>query len=489
MLSLLLLVLPAGAVVCWIVPNRDHARRIALASGVFAFLATLAGLTAFDSSGETFQLVERAPWIPSLNINYAVGVDGLSVLLLPTTALLFIGAILASWTTVKKLPRLYYSLLLILEAATLGVFCALDMMLFFLFWELTLVPLYFLISLWGIGPNRRYAATQYLLVMLAGGVPLLFGFLLLAFHQPDAVAGLPGGLVFDLPLLLHTTLPRETQYAVFVLLLLGFGVKIPLIPSHTWLPLMAMESPAAIMALVTGMKLGAFGLIRFAVPLAPAAAQELHWLLAGLGTLGVLYGAVVAFAQTNLRRMLAYSSISHVGLVVLGIASLNLQGLQGAVLQLVNFTLAAGGMFLLIGALHDRTGSTDVLHLGGAARTVPLLASLFLLFGLTSLGMPGTSGFPAEFLILVSALHTHTGAGFAALFGMVLSAGYFLGAYRRAFFGPIVHGQIAEAPDLRPREAVVVLFLALIILAVGCYPAPALDLMQPAADAWLDRLK
>jgi len=490
MLSLLLLVLPLGAALCWVVPGREGARVVALASSAIAFAVAVAAVAAFDSSSGEFQFVERVAWIPALNIYYAVGVDGISVLFLPTAALLFTGAILASWTMVRNLPRLYYSLLLILETATLGVFCALDVMLFFLFWELTLIPLYFLTSLWGIGPNRRHAATQYLLVMLAGGIPLLFGFLLLAFNYPSGVGpGVPGGLAFDLPLLLTAQLPRETQYAVFLLLLLGFGVKIPLIPAHTWLPVMAMESPAAITALLTGMKLGAFGLIRFTVPLAPLAAQELHWVLAGLGTLGVLYGAVVAFAQTNLRRMLAYSSISHVGLVVLGIASLNLQGLQGAVIQLINFTLAAGGMFLLVSALHHRTGSTDILHLGGAARTLPLLASLFLLFGLTSLGLPGTSGFPAELLILVSALHTHTGAGLAALFGMVLSAAYFLGFYRRAFLGPIVHGDVAGAQDLRPREIAVALVFAFVIIAVGFHPAPVLDLIRPAAEVWIGRLK
>jgi NADH-quinone oxidoreductase subunit M len=318
--------------------------------------------------------------------------------------------------------------------------------------------------------------------MLAGGVPLLFALLLLAF----AAAG-GGALVFDLPTLLATPLPHGTQYAVFLLFLVGFGVKVPLFPLHTWLPLIAMEGPASVAALLTGMKLGAYGLIRYAVPLAPAAAQELHWLLAGLGVVAILYGAAAALAQTNLRRMLAYASLSHVGLVVLGIASFNLQGLQGAVLQLVNFTIAAGGLFLIAAHLHHRTGSTDIANLGGAAKTMPLLASFFLLYGLAGMGLPGTSGFPAELLILLSAFERHAGAGLAALAGMVVGAAYFLGAYRRAFFGPATRPEVLQAEDLRPRELWLALLFAALIVGFGLWPGPLLELMLPAANAWLGR--
>jgi NADH-quinone oxidoreductase subunit M len=250
-----------------------------------------------------------------------------------------------------------------------------------------------------------------------------------------------------------------------------------------------MEGPAAVTALLTGLKLGAYGLIRFAVPLAPEAATELHWLLAGLGVAGLLFGAVAALAQTNLRRMLAYSSLSHVGLVLLGIASFNLQGVQGAVLQLLTFSLAAGGAFLVAGFLHHRVGSTDVLRLGGAARSAPLLASFFLLFGLAGMGMPVTSGFPAELLILVSAMATHTGAAIAALAGGVVGVAYFLGLYRRAFFGPVQHADIATLPDLRPRELAILLAFASVIVGVGLSPGPVLDLIRPSAEAWVARLR
>ncbi len=488
LLSLLLLAPIAGGVLIWLAP-RSWARGLALLAALATLVLALLTVARFDAAAAGFQLVETAAWMPQLNVNYALGVDGISLLFLPATALLFAGVILASWNSVQTLPQLHFSLLLLLESATLGVFCALDTVLFFLFWELTLVPIYFLASLWGIGPQRRHAAAKYLLVMMAGGVPLLFGFLVLAFgNAAMGGAGVPAGLTFDLRALLAVPLPKGTEYAVFLLLLLGFGVKVPVFPLHTWLPVMAMEGPAAVTALLTGLKLGAYGLIRFAVPLAPEAATELHWLLAGLGVAGLLFGAAAALAQTNLRRMLAYSSLSHVGLVLLGVASFNLQGVQGAVLQLLTFTLAAGGAFLVAGFLHHRVGSTDVLRLGGAARSAPLLASFFLLFGLAGMGMPLTSGFPAELLILVSAIATHTGAGIAAVAGSVVGAAYFLGLYRRAFFGPVARADIATLPDLRPRELAIVLLFASVIIVVGLTPGPVLELIRPSAEAWVARL-
>lgn len=485
LLSLTLIAPLAGAALVWFSPRVRVVRAIALTATAVTLAAAALSLIAFDPHYAGFQLIDRAPWIPTLNANYLIGVDGISVLFLPLTALLFLGVIVASWNAMSHLPRLYFSLLLLQLAATLGVFMALDTLLFFLFWELSLVPFYFLVSLWGVGGNRRYAATKYTHVMLAGGVPLLFGFLLLAFNHAAAHGG---ALAFDLPTLLATPLSEPLQMGVFLLLFVGFGVKTPLFPLHTWLPMTAMEGPVAVAALLTGLKLGAYGLIRFTVPLAPAAAQELHWLLAGLGAVAVLYGAVAALAQTNLRRMLAYSSLSHVGLVVLGIASFNLQGIQGAVLQVLNFIVAAGGVFLLAAFLHQRTGSTDVLSLGGAARSMPLLAGFFLLFTLAGLGVPGTGSFPAELLILLSALETHTGAGLAALLAMVIGAAYALSLYRRAFFGPMKHDAVAQAADLRPRELALVLVFALLVLGVGLFPAPILELIRPAAEAWVARL-
>lgn len=484
MLSLLFLPLLLGVALIWLSPRATAARSIALLAAIANIGVAIAVLLSFDTTLAGFQLVEKHVWIPSLNIHYLVGIDGISMLFLPATGLLFIGVILASWTSVHTLSRLYYSLLLLLQTAILGIFCALDTILFFLFWEFTLIPLYFLVSLWGIGPNRRHAAVKYTLVMLAGGVALLFGFILLAFGGVQA----GGALAFDLPTLLDNPLPSHLQTLVFLLLLLGFGVKIPLFPFHTWLPLLATEGPAAVAAIVTGLKLGAYGLIRFAVPLAPAAAQELHWLLAALGAASILFGAAAALGQSNLRRMLGYASLSHVGLVVLGIASFNIQGLQGAVLQLLNFSIASGGLFLLVSHLHHRTGSTAIANLGGAARTMPLLASFFLLYGLAGMGLPGTSGFPAELLLLLSTFDRHAGAGLAALLGMIVGAAYFLSLYRRAFFGPTTQASVQQATDLRPREFWPALVFALLLIGFGLWPTPLLEMIRPAAEAWLARM-
>lgn len=483
-----LLALPLfGALLLAALRGEVPARRIALGIALLTLLLSLLIVALFDGGRAGFQLVDSASWIPGLNIQYRVGVDGLSLLFLPATALLFCGAVVAGWRGMQPAPSLYFALLLLFEAATLGVFCALDSIFFFFCWELTLLPLYFLVSLWGAGAWRQSAAVRYFFVMLAGGVPLLFGILLLAFGHATG-----GVLMFDLPTLLGeaqaSPLSRGAQYLVFLLLLAGFGVKVPLVPLHTWLPSMAMGAPAAVTALLVGLKLGAYGLIRFAIPLAPVAAQELHWLLAGFGTAAILYGAVAALAQNNLRGMLAYFSLSHVGLVVLGLASFSVAALQGALLQLLTFSVAASGGFLMLAFLQRRTGSTDLAHLGGVARSMPLLSSFYLFFGLAGMGMPGTSGFPAELLILVSVLHTHTGAGLAALFGMVLGAGAFLAPFRRAFLGPVRRAEVAAAEDLLPRELLVALLPALLVLLFGFYPAPILELLRPAAEAWVAAL-
>ena len=489
LLSLMILSLPVGAALIWLVRDEKHARMIALLTAIIDFIFAIMILLRFDSSQPGFQMVEKLDWIPSLNIHYHVGVDGISVLFLPLTVLLFIGVLLGTWRSVRTLPRLYYSLLLLLESAMLGIFCSLDTMLFFMFWELTLIPIYFLISLWGVGANRRYAAVKYTLTMLAGGVPLLFGFLLLAFNHASVTdAVLPIGLVFDYPTLFDNVLPIEMQTIVFFLLLVGFAVKTPVFPLHTWLPTVAMEGPVSIVALMTGLKIGVYGLIRFVVPLSPDAAREFHWVLAGLGTIGILYGALVAMSQTNLRRMLAYSSISHVGLVVLGIASFNMQGFQGALFQLMNFTIVAGGIYILTGWIHHRIGSTDILSLGGAARSMPLLASFFLLFGLAGMGMPGTNGFPAEILLIIGIFKSYTGAGLVVRVGIILEAGYFLNLYRKTFMGKVRNEVVADAIDLQKRELMVIGVFIFLILVLGLYPNAILDITRVASETWVNKI-
>lgn len=488
LLSLLLISMPVAALIIFFTKDPVKVRWIALSTAVFDFLLSLILVFQFDQSHSGFQFVEQTPWIPSLNIDFIVGIDGISILFLPLTCLLFIGVILASWTSIRTMPRLYFILLLILESTTIGIFISLNTILFFLFWELSLLPIYFLINYWGVGPNRRYAAVKYTMVMMAGGIPLLFGFILLAFDHATINSG-TGQLVFDYVTLLNNPLPPEYQTLVFFLLLLGFAFKAPIFPLHTWLPAIAMEGPASVAAIMTGLKLGAYGLIRFTVPLAPDTSQEFHWLLAGLGISGVLYGAILAMSQSNLRKMLAFSSVSHVALVILGIASFSIQGIQGALFQLFNFTIVAGGIFILIGFLHHRTGSTEMVNLGGIAKTMPLLASFFFLFGLAGLGIPGTNGFVAENLILVSTLKTHTGAGIAALIGIVIAASYFLGIYQKAFLGPVKNDIVAGALDLRKRELLLISLFSCLILLGGIFPDLILDLTFTASQDWLAFLR
>jgi NADH-quinone oxidoreductase subunit M len=489
-LTLIILLPLFGAAAVAMTPNIRRAKIIALACCTLELIATSAPVLLFDAGlGSDFQLVERYNWISSLNIDYLVGVDGISVLFLPASALLTLLAVIASWNSVQHLPRLHFALLLVLESITFGVFLALDLALFFLFWELTLPPIFFLISLWGVGSERRNAAIKYTMFMLFGGVPLMFAIIILAVNHATATGGsVPHDLAFSLPVLLDTPLPEKLQAVVFLLLMLGFAVKAPLAPFHTWLPSVAMEGPTQMTALLTGLKLGVFGIIRFAMPLAPSAAVHYSWVLGIFGAVTLLYSALVALQQSNLRRLLAYASVSHVGLVIIGIASLNMQGLQGAVFQLLNFSMIAGSLMLVAGFIQHRLGSTEAVHLGGLAKAMPRLTCFYFLFALASIGIPGTSGFPAELLLIVSTMLAHPSISIAALLGAVLSAAYMLSFTRRAFFGPITHNSIRQLHDLRPRELALLCISALLVLGFGFFPNSALKMNKATAEAWLNRI-
>jgi NADH-quinone oxidoreductase subunit M len=358
------------------------------------------------------------------------------------------------------------------------VFSSIDTILFLFFWETTLIPLYFLLSLWGVGANRRYAGMKYVLFMMTGGLPIAFAFVLLAI-QAD------GSYLFDYTQLIKVARDNPYQNIIFFLLLFGFGIKTPLFPMHTWLPVLAQEGHPGTIATVVGIKLGAYGLLRFTVPMAPDAAHSFQWLLIGLGITGVIYGAVAALSQTNIRRMLAFSSLSHVGMVVLGIATFSIQGIQGAVFQLLNLTMVAGGLFLLTGFLLHRIGSTDIISLGGVAKTMPLLTSFFFFLGLANMGVPATSTFPAEFLIIISALNTYTGVGLAALFGVILGSAYFLGILRKAFLGECRNEIVADAVDLKHRELFIAFVMSAIVLIVGLYPQLVLGVIEKSSMGWL----
>ncbi len=480
-LSTLILLLPLGAVVTLLL-SEQHARWSALATNLVVLILSLGIAFNFDPQLSGFQYVEKSEWIRSLNINFFLGVDGLSVLFLPATALLFTAVTLASWNSIQKLRRIYFSLILLLECTILGVFTSLDTMFFILFWESTLIPLYFLISLWGVGANRRHAATKYVLFMMAGGIPIMFAFILLAI-QAD------GNYIFDYTQLLTLKEANPYETVIFFLLLFGFGIKTPLFPLHTWLPLVSQEGHPVMIATVIGLKLGAYGLLRFAVPLAPTAAETFQGLLIALGIIGVIYGAVAALNQTNLRRMLAFSSLSHAGMILLGIATFSQAGIQGAVFQLLNLSLIVGGLFLLTGFLHQRIGSNDIISLGGVAKSMPLLSAFFFFLGLANMGIPATSVFPAELLITLSVLDQYTGVGLAILFGIILTAAYFLNIYRKAFLGECRHSIVANAIDLKAREKLIIMTLSLLVLVFGLYPQVILDTLSVSSTAWVELLK
>ncbi|CAD6877172.1 NADH-ubiquinone oxidoreductase chain M (EC 1.6.5.3) [Methylomonas albis] len=488
-LSLCLIWPLLGALLLAFAKDSRLAKRGALLVALVELLFTVAAAWVFDAERGGFQLLEDHPWIPGLNIHYQLGVDGISILFLPMTALLTLMALLASWNSVQYLNRFQLALMLALESVTIGVFTALDLVLFFLFWELTLPPIFFLIGLWGIGAERRHAAMKYTLYMLFGGVPLLFGIILLALNHARYTGGaIPQDLAFSLPVLLNTPIAEPAQGLILLLLVLGFVVKAPLLPFHTWLPTAAMEAPTFLSALLVGLKLGVYGIIRFAIPLAPQAALEHRWLLAILGAVTLVYGALIALQQTNLRRLLAYSSISHVGLVIVGIASFTLQGLQGAVMQLLNFGIVAGSLMLVAGMIQQRLGSTDLVHLGGLAKPMPRLTVLFFVFALSSIGVPGTNGFPAELLMILGVLQAYPALAVVALFGAVLGAAYVLGFVRRAFFGPVIHDSVAGTQDLRPRELALLAVPVLLVLMIGLYPQWLLCWQETSLQSWCQRL-
>ncbi len=464
------------------------ARIIALTAASLELLLSLWAVQQFNSANDAFQLVESYAWIPKLNIRFLLGIDGIAVLMLPSSALLMLMAIGTAWHT-PTLTRLHWVLLLLLESCIMGVFTALDMVVFFFFWQLTLPPLFFLLGLWGIGPMRRSAATKHTFFMLFSGIPLLLAIVLLAINHANGLGGVTSNhLSFNLPVLLETPLPESLQPTVLFLLLLAFAVKVPLVPFHTWLPTVALEGPAHVTALLTGLTLGVFGIIRFALPLAPSAAVEYSWLLGLLGAINLAYAALIALHQTNLRLLLAYACISQVGLIMIGVASLNMQGFQGALLQMVNFPLVAGSLMMIAGFLHRRLGSTELAHIGGLATLMPQLTCCYLLLAFASLGMPGSGGFPAQLLLIIGSLMAHPSLGIMSLVGLVLSAVYLLMFTRRFFFGPVKQTLSKQSQDLLRREKYILCIPLLLLLWLGFFPNSVLKTNQKTAEAWLTRL-
>ena len=456
-----------GALLIALLPARHAglARTLSLTCHLLTLGIALLVLLAFVPGQTGFQFVRSTPWLPTLDVHLAVGVDALSVIFLPIVPLLFLGAVVDGWNTAATRhasARLFHVLLLLLLALTLGIFCALDTLFFFALWEASMVPLFFLVARFSTDPHARQGAMQYVLLMLGSGGLLLFALL---------IAGLTQGH-FDLSI--ESTLTSHQQTLIFLLILGGLAAKLPIVPLHTWLPRLALAGPAGIVATFGGLKLAAYALLRLSDSLTPEAARELHWLLAGLGTVGILYGALGAIAQSNLRTVLAYTGISHVGLVLLGMASFDTTGRQGALLVLLALPLTTGGLYLLSAFLQRRTGTTDLHALSGITHSAPRLAALFLALALASVGLPGFALFPGELMVFGSAIKVHTGAALAALFGAAVGAGALLLAFRKVFHGP--QGGHGPVPDLLPRELALMLVFLLATLGLGLLPGVVLGL-------------
>src|SRR4029453_18038218 len=386
--------------------DEEHAgaiRRVALVVSVLVFAASLLLWARFNPGSADFQFVERHAWIPAFGIQYLVGVDGISLLLVVLTAFLPPLAILSGWESVDTSVRAFFVFLLLLESAIIGVFVSIDLFLFYVFWDAMLVPMYFLIGVWGYD-RRVYAAVKFILFTMAGSVLMLLAILGLAYlHSTTA-----GGYTFDLQRLYQLEVPPQLQFWFFLAFAVAFAIKVPLVPFHTWLPDAHVEAPTAGSVILAGvlLKMGTYGLVRFAFPLFPYAASFFAPYLAVLAVVGIIYGALVAMVQPDMKKLVAYSSVSHLGFVVLGIAPMNTQGVQGAVYQMLNHGVSTGGLFLIVGMLSDRRHTRLIAEYGGLKKVMPRLVAAFLIITLSSIGLPGLNGFVGEFLILLGAFRT-----------------------------------------------------------------------------------
>ena len=431
-----------------------------------------------------FQFQEQLPWIDAIGASIHIGVDGLSAPFLPLTALLTVIAVAQARTTVAHRQKPYLISLLAFSTASNGIFTALDLALFFVFWELMLVPTFVLIKLWGTGPGRGHAATKYVLAMLMGSVTLLAAMVLLSVNHRNVT----GSLSFDYLALLDVAVPAGLGTVVFFLMAFSFMLKAPLFPLHSWLPPALQEGPIGVGILLAGLKVGVYGFLRFIMPLTSDAFMEWRWLIAVLAVIAVLYGGLAALAQPDLRRLIAFAGVSHVGLALLGLSAGNSDGISGAVFLLANLGLTSAGLLLIAGFIHQRLGSTDVGALGGLSVKAPALAAFALVFAFAEAALPGTSGFPGEFLALLGAFREFGAPSLVALAIVVLAAGYSLIWLQQALYGPVMREPVNHIVDLGPREATLAFVVAAAIVLLGIFPSLILDPAEASIAQLVERL-
>jgi NADH-quinone oxidoreductase subunit M len=463
--------LPAlGAVALALLPRgRDELlRRGALAVSLAAFVLSIPLFVSFDAASPDFQFEESLRWMPSLGVGYHVGIDGISLLLVLLTTFLTPVALASAWESIEEGTKEFVVAMLVLETGMLGVFVALDLFLFFVFWEAMLIPMYFVIGVWG-GARRVYAAIKFVLYTMAGSALMLVAILALYYQHGAAT----GTYTFDLPTLARYVLaPGTAQNLMFLAFALAFAIKVPLFPFHTWLPDAHVEAPTAGSVILAGvlLKMGTYGFLRFCLPLFPDASLAFGPLVFALALIGIVYGAWVSTVQPDLKKLVAYSSVSHLGFVMLGLFTLTPAGLVGGVIQMVNHGLSTGALFLMVGMIYERRHTRLIADFGGLWSVVPAFSALFLIVCLSSLGLPGLNGFVGEFLILVGAFQVNGWLAAAATTGIIFAAVYLLWMYQRVAFGEVRHEANRHLRDLTPREWALLAPVIVLIVWIGVYP-------------------
>jgi NADH-quinone oxidoreductase subunit M len=470
LLSLIVFLPAAGAALLLFLRDDGAVRWTALGVTVLDFVLCLAMLAGFDATTHEMQFTERRPWVPALGITYALGVDGISVLFVFLTSLLGWICVLASWAAIDRKVKEFMVSLLVMQALMLGVFCALDLFLFYVFWEAMLIPMYVIIGVWG-GDGRVYAAFKFFLYTLAGSLLFLVGVIVLYFH---------GGETFDILALTAQDLPFRVQSWLFFAFLIAFAVKVPMVPVHTWLPDAHVQAPTAGSIILAGvlLKMGAYGFLRFSLPMLPEASVYYATLMLTLSAVAIVYGGFLALAQDDLKKLVAYSSISHMGFVTLGIFALNLRGLEGGILQMFNHGVTTGALFLFVGLIYERTHTRSIADYGGLMKAAPVYTVFLALFTLSSMALPGTNSFVGELLVLSGGFAANLAVGTAAVVGAMLGAAYLLGMYGKVALGPASVGARFAIRDVNARELAAILPLAVFVLWVGLYPKPFLGVMD-----------
>ena len=480
--------LPLAGAIFLLVVNKTNTRIIrllALLISGLTFLLSISLFLHFNIANPGMQFEQVARWIPSLGITYHVGIDGISLFLVLLTTFLTPLAILSSWDSIQRRVKEYFVFMLLLETGMLGVFVALDLFLFYVFWEAMLVPMYFLIGVWG-GQRRIYAAIKFFLYTMVGSVLMLVAIIALYF--------LNGGVTFDFSVILSNVqsgklaLTGTQQYWLFLAFFIAFAIKVPLFPFHTWLPDAHVEAPTAGSVILAGvlLKMGTYGMIRFCLPLFPEGSLELAPLISVLAIVGIIYGALVAMVQPDLKKLVAYSSVSHLGLVVLGIFAFNPQGMEGAIYQMLSHGISTGALFLLVGMIYDRRHTRLIEDFGGLATPLPLFSIFFMIVTLSSIGLPLLNGFVGEFLILLGAFRANITQAVFATTGIILSAVYMLWMYQRVVFGAVKNEKNSGLADLGLREKFILVPIVVTILWMGVYSESFLRKMDASVSQLLD---